>query len=208
MTEFQAFLDDDTFLATQELDWPGITQATARGENQCPCDRCSRVRRILNARRPQTVFIDPADTTGDGVDSILELLRSAGLNAKLVMEGDYQNVTAPASFDDAHDLLDEAERRAARKAAPIASGVLAYFPDAIAAVAQTSVLGNKQHVPGQPLKWDRSKSLDEVDAMARHVLDYLKGEDYDTDGAPHLAKAAWRALALLQRFLDGENPGR
>ncbi len=37
---------------------------------------------------------------------------------------------------------------AQRKAIPIASGVLGYFPDAIAAVAECSQKGNEQHHPG------------------------------------------------------------
>jgi len=39
----------------------------------------------------------------------------------------------------------------ARKALPICTGVLDYFPDALAAVAACSLEGNNQHNPGQPL---------------------------------------------------------
>ena len=42
-----------------------------------------------------------------------------------------------------------------RKTYPIATGVLDYFPDAIAAVAYLSFRGNQQHNPGQPLHWAR-----------------------------------------------------
>ena len=38
-----------------------------------------------------------------------------------------------------------------RKDHPVFTGVLMYFPDAIAAVAHVSKLGNDQHNPGQPL---------------------------------------------------------
>lgn len=38
----------------------------------------------------------------------------------------------------------------ARKALPITTGVLDYFPDALAAVAACSKAGNDQHNPGQP----------------------------------------------------------
>ena len=38
-----------------------------------------------------------------------------------------------------------------RKKIPIYSGVLKYFPDAIAAVAAVSFAGNEQHNPGEPL---------------------------------------------------------
>lgn len=88
-----------------------------------------------------------------------------------------------------------------RKALPLASGVLDYFPDALLAVAEVSRVGNEQHHPGEPLHWDKSKSTDEADALLRHLLD--RGTR-DTDGMRHSAKVAWRALALLQRELDRE----
>lgn len=86
-----------------------------------------------------------------------------------------------------------------RKNAPIYSGVLAYFPDAIAEVARVSKRGNDQHNPGEPLHWDRSKSTDEADALARHLLEH---GTYDVDGMRHSAKVAWRALALLQKEIE------
>lgn len=88
-----------------------------------------------------------------------------------------------------------------RKALPLASGVLRYFPDALLAVAEVSRVGNEQHHPGEPLHWDKSKSTDEADALMRHLLD---AGTIDTDGLRHTAKVAWRALALLQRELDAE----
>jgi len=94
---------------------------------------------------------------------------------------------------------------ASRKNKPIARGVLDYFPDALLAVSEVSRIGNEQHHPGQPLHWDKSKSTDEADALLRHLVD--RGT-YDTDGARHSAKVAWRALALLQRELDAEKENR
>lgn len=91
---------------------------------------------------------------------------------------------------------------AERKAAPITTGVLDYFPDALLAVGELSRVGNEQHNPGQPLHWAKEKSSDEADALVRHLLD--RGT-FDTDGVRHSAKVAWRALALLQRELDAEN---
>jgi hypothetical protein len=88
---------------------------------------------------------------------------------------------------------------AARKAVPLFSGVLAYFPDALAEVARLSAKGNEQHNPGEPLFWDRSKSGDEADALVRHLLEH---GSVDTDGIRHSAKVAWRALALLQKELE------
>lgn len=88
---------------------------------------------------------------------------------------------------------------ASRKALPIFSGVLAYFPDAIAAVAELSRIGNDQHNPGQPLHWARSKSGDELDALTRHLMD---AGTVDDDGVRHSTKLAWRALANLQKELE------
>jgi len=88
---------------------------------------------------------------------------------------------------------------AARKAVPICTGVLDYFPDALAEIARVSKAGNDQHNPGQPLHWAKEKSRDEADALIRHLLD--RGF-VDTDGQRHSAKLAWRALALLQREIE------
>lgn len=100
-------------------------------------------------------------------------------------------------------MNDEAKRR---KATPVFSGVLAYFPDALEEVARVSRMGNEQHNPGQPLHWDRSKSTDEMDAGVRHIIDRARGIVFDTDGARHLAKAAWRMLAALQKEIEKEKP--
>ena len=88
---------------------------------------------------------------------------------------------------------------AARKAIPVASGCLDYFPNALLAVAELSRIGNEQHNPGAPLHWDRTKSQDEADALLRHLIDRGK---IDTDGVRHSAKVAWRALALLQKEIE------
>lgn len=89
--------------------------------------------------------------------------------------------------------------RQARKEVPIASGVIDYFPSALAAVAHVSFVGNQQHNPGQPLHWARGKSSDHADALMRHLIE--RGT-VDDDGLPHSAKLAWRALALLQEELE------
>lgn len=103
-----------------------------------------------------------------------------------------------------YDLPILPTKAADRKAAPIASGVLAYFPLAMIAVAQVSKIGNDQHNPGSPLHWDRSKSTDEDDALARHSVDRAMGIKFDTDGTRHSAKRAWRALAALEKELEAD----
>lgn len=90
---------------------------------------------------------------------------------------------------------------AGRKALPIVSGVLDYFPDALLEVAYCSKVGNDQHNPGQPLHWAKEKSTDEADALGRHLL---QRGTRDKDGVRHSAKVAWRALALLQREIEAE----
>lgn len=89
----------------------------------------------------------------------------------------------------------------ARKALPLCTGVLDYFPDALLAVAECSRVGNDQHNPGQPLHWAKEKSTDEADALLRHLAE--RGT-LDADGVRHSAKVAWRALALLQREIEAE----
>lgn len=88
---------------------------------------------------------------------------------------------------------------AERKDQPIFSGVIRYFPRALAALAHLSKVGNEQHNPGKPLHWDRSKSGDELDALTRHLVD---AGSRDTDGEWHDTKVAWRALANLEKLLE------
>lgn len=88
-----------------------------------------------------------------------------------------------------------------RKTYPIATGVVDYFPDALAEIGHVSYVGNEQHNPGTPLHWDRAKSTDEADALMRH---FVQRGTVDSDGIRHSAKMAWRALALLQKELEAE----
>lgn len=90
----------------------------------------------------------------------------------------------------------------ARKALPICTGVLDYFPEALAAVAACSKAGNDQHNPGQPLHWARGKSTDHADCLIRHLI---QRGTVDEDGILHSAKAAWRALALLQTEIEAQS---
>jgi hypothetical protein len=87
----------------------------------------------------------------------------------------------------------------ARKQLPIFSGVLNYFPLAIAAVARVSKRGNDKHNPGQPLHWSRGKSTDHTDCIARHLLD-VETPDLTTGEYEDAQALAWRALAKLQEL--------
>jgi hypothetical protein len=88
----------------------------------------------------------------------------------------------------------------ARKAVPLVTGVLDYFPAALAEVAKVSKAGNDKHNPGQPMHHARGKSTDHADSLLRHLVD-RGGVDPDT-GVRHSAEVAWRALALLQQELE------
>lgn len=89
-----------------------------------------------------------------------------------------------------------------RKAIPVATGALDYFPLAIAAVAQLSLVANEQHSPGEPLHWAREKSTDEANTLLRH---FMERGARDADGQRHSAKVAWRALALLQKEIEQDD---
>ncbi len=86
-----------------------------------------------------------------------------------------------------------------RKATPIFTGVLMYFPLTMAGLARVSAAGNEQHHPGTPLHWDRAKSSDDHDACVRHMM---QTGTIDSDGIPHDLKTAWRACAISEKFLE------
>lgn len=87
-----------------------------------------------------------------------------------------------------------------RKDTPIYSGVLRYFPRALAYIAKVSKAGNDKHNPGQPLHWSKGKSNDHGDCIARHLIE--AGMVDADDGLLHSGKLAWRALALLETELE------
>lgn len=87
---------------------------------------------------------------------------------------------------------------AARKSFPMARGLLDYFPDALAAVAQHSFIANQKHNPGEELHHARGKSTDHADCILRHLVG-RGGFDGDLRESTALA---WRALALLQEELE------
>jgi hypothetical protein len=92
-----------------------------------------------------------------------------------------------------------------RKDLPIVTGVLLYFPLALAEVARVSKLGNDKHNPGQPLHWSRAKSADHLDSAGRHIIDAgLAGDGEGKDGM-HLANAIWRLCAQLQLVMEKKN---
>ena len=101
------------------------------------------------------------------------------------------------------EVIKPTDKAAERKATPVFSGVLKYFPNALKEVAKCSQAGNDQHHPDKPLHWDMSKSKDEYDALTRHLIDHTINP-IDDDGVLHLAKVAWRSLAGLERYLTNK----
>lgn len=91
---------------------------------------------------------------------------------------------------------------AERKAEPIYTGALMYFPDALAAVARVSVAGNEKHNPGEPLHWSRGKSADQMDCVIRHSL---TPAELDEDGEPEAVHALWRLMAEVQLLEEKRN---
>lgn len=79
-----------------------------------------------------------------------------------------------------------------RKAIPIYTGFIKYFPDAIVEVTKQSCKGMAQH---NTPTWNKNISKDELDALMRHMIE----EDW--------AAVAWRAMANLQRKLEEDSNG-
>lgn len=89
---------------------------------------------------------------------------------------------------------------ASRKNIPLATGLLDYFPLALAEIARLSKFGNDKHNPGQPLHWSRDKSTDHADCILRHLAD--RGTIDPESGFLHDVGLGWRALANLQLALE------
>ncbi len=93
----------------------------------------------------------------------------------------------------------------ARKELPIASGPIAYFGHALAAVGKVCLDGNRKHAPGSSkLTWVKPASADHTDAMVRHMVDANDAERAGDVEAMlyYKAQVAWRALAELETSLE------
>ena len=96
-----------------------------------------------------------------------------------------------------------------RKGYPLFSGVLRYFPAALAGVARVSKLGNDKHNPGQDLFHARDKSTDHGDCIFRHMMDVQdllsRIDKKDTTVSTQqlldeVSSVAWRTLAFSQEL--------
>lgn len=88
-----------------------------------------------------------------------------------------------------------------RKEYPMYRGLLSVFPKSLSYVSYVSNKGNDQHHPNTPIHWDRNKSNDHLDALVRHLTDHSVNP-IDDDELLHLGKVAWRALAMLEIYLE------
>lgn len=119
----------------------------------------------------------------------------AGGRYRLRRREDAETATAP----DPKRTVSLPEDDAERLQYPVFDGFMAYFPNAMAEVAKLSWVATQQHHPDEAMHWDRSKSLDHKNKIARHLIDAGK---IDSRGQRHSAMVAWRAMALLQEELE------
>jgi len=94
-----------------------------------------------------------------------------------------------------------------RKALPILTFLVEYFPDVIIELTQLCVAGNIQHNPElapTDIKWAREKSKDQLNTAFRHLFDRARGVHYDADKIAHLTKTAWRSMAQRQLDIEAE----
>lgn len=110
------------------------------------------------------------------------------------------NVAAPPDPGRPPKSLLDGMTSEERKQYPVTTGVFDYFRDALFAVAHVSYCGNQKHNPGEPLHWARGKSMDEEDAMGRHLLERHQIDPLTEETVA--AQLAWRALANLQKLLE------
>lgn len=108
---------------------------------------------------------------------------------------------------------------ASRKALPIFDVLTKYFPRAVLELVKVCVVGNEQHNPGEPLHWARGKSMDQMNSIQRHLMDYGLGKRVENDPATTrwkdgrgpsvrtlvLAHVIWRACAQLELDLEAES---
>mgnify|MGYP001626785784 FL=1 len=153
----------------------------------------------MNIREKQIEMLESAEH--ERRMSIIAQNGNSGLNYEQDMLSGFNKSVKDIEVE--AEEVKPTDKAADRKATPVFSGVLKYFPNALKEVAKCSQAGNDQHHPDKPLHWDMSKSTDEYDALTRHLIDHTINP-VDDDGVLHLAKVAWRALAGLERHLTNK----
>jgi hypothetical protein len=95
-----------------------------------------------------------------------------------------------------------------RKKFPLCTGLLDYFPDALAEASHVSWMGNEKHNPGEPLHHARGKSNDHADCILRHLTERGGFDIIVINGVEHKVRHSaallWRAAALCQEEIEQE----
>jgi hypothetical protein len=97
-----------------------------------------------------------------------------------------------------------------RKALPIFTFLVEYFPDVIVELTKLCVQGNIQHNPElapNDIKWAREKSTDQMNTAFRHMFDRARGVHFDSDGVRHIIKSVWRNMAQAQLDIEAFRDG-
>lgn len=139
--------------------------------------------------------------------------------ARMVLNEEYdqRRLRAQArTVEDAPPLAPAAPQRsrlidadsATRKTYPMATGMLDYFPDALAEASNVSWMGNQKHNPGEPMHHARGKSNDHADCIMRHLTERGGFDVIVIDGVEHKVRHSaallWRAAALCQEEIEAE----
>jgi len=163
---------------------------------------------FIHGESPRTITGDILTLElDDGTDTPLFINESAGSTPPVYR---HLSCVKPLNTDSPVRLTLPTDSEA-RKNYPIYSGVLKYFPAALAGVAKHSKAGNDKHNPGQMLHHSRGKSSDHGDCIVRHLVDLsdmlaaaergkvLTGAE---EGAifDEVNALCWRALALSQEL--------
>lgn len=86
---------------------------------------------------------------------------------------------------------------------PVFRGLFAYFPHALAAVADISGYGYEKYKAWGGWRRVPDAKRRYSDALGRHILSEQKGEIFDVESEKaHAAHAAWNALAVLELILS------
>ena len=153
----------------------------------------------MNAREKQIEMLESAEH--ERRMAVIAQNGNSGLNYEQDMLNGFNKSVKDIEVE--AEEVKPTDKAADRKATPVFSGVLKYFPNALKEVSKCSKAGNDQHHPDKPLHWDMEKSKDEYDALTRHLIDHTINP-IDDDGMLHLTKVAWRALAGLERYLTNK----
>lgn len=157
----------------------------------------TRLREDFAALNPSWIIpLDVVERIQKQVEASPISLKPGAVNGSI---GIYLPNVDPDFWSDEPDTLPTQAEGGERKAYPLATGLLDYFPDALAEVANASLVATGQHHAGSEMHWDRDKSKDEANTLLRH---FVQRGTKDTDGVRHSAKVAWRALALLQKEIE------